>query len=95
MATDNISDKEILKRTFPVLHMTCASCANSVQSMLKAQDGVISASVNFAAGDVQVEYKPSLIDKPAMKKVVQSIGYDLVTDESNAATTVEQHQKKN
>ncbi|MET0300303.1 MAG: cation transporter [Flavitalea sp.] len=91
MAKDNTS----IKKTFPVLHMTCASCANSVQSMLRAQEGVLNASVNFAAGDVQVEYRPSVIDKPAMKKIVQSIGYDLVIDEANASATVEEHQKKN
>src|SRR3954469_20445421 len=34
---------ETIKKTYPVTGMTCASCAVSVESMLKAQPGVISA----------------------------------------------------
>ena len=34
------------KEIIPVLQMTCASCAISVESMLKSQAGVVNASVN-------------------------------------------------
>jgi Cu2+-exporting ATPase len=36
-----------IKKIFPVLNMTCASCAVSVESMLKTQNGVVNAGVNF------------------------------------------------
>jgi P-type Cu2+ transporter len=32
-----------VKKTFPVLHLSCASCAVSAQSMVQAKEGVISA----------------------------------------------------
>src|SRR5690606_28704257 len=47
-----------IKRTFPVTGMTCASCVNSVQTMLEAQPGVLKAPVNLATNTVLVEYVP-------------------------------------
>lgn len=37
-----------VKETFPVLGMTCASCAASAESIVRYEPGVVSASVNFA-----------------------------------------------
>ena len=71
-----------VKKNFPVLQMTCASCAVSVESMLKAQTGVVNVSVNIASASATVEYIPGIIKPADMKKAVQSIGYDLVIDES-------------
>lgn len=69
-----------VKHTFPVLDMTCASCAISVESMLKSQDGVIDASVNYATQTVVVEYLPNIITTNGLRKTVQSIGYDLIVE---------------
>ncbi|MCO5250943.1 MAG: heavy metal translocating P-type ATPase [Candidatus Kapabacteria bacterium] len=69
-----------VKHTFPVLDMTCASCAISVESMLKSQDGVIDASVNYATQTVAVEYLPNIITTNELRKTVQSIGYDLIVE---------------
>jgi Cu2+-exporting ATPase len=66
-----------LKRTFPVLQMSCAACAVSVESILAGLPGVVSASVNFAAATVTVEYLPNHVKTEDLKKAVQSIGYDL------------------
>ncbi|MEO6832180.1 MAG: heavy metal translocating P-type ATPase, partial [Chitinophagaceae bacterium] len=76
---------DTLKKTFPVTGMSCASCAGSVESMLKAQPGVVSAGVNFANGTAQIEYLPGIAHLDDFKKAIQSIGYDLVTDESDEA----------
>ena len=37
-----------VKETFPVLGMTCAGCAVSVESMLKSTEGVYDAGVNLS-----------------------------------------------
>lgn len=85
-----------VKKSFPVLQMTCASCAVSVESMLKAQPGVVNASVNYANAQVAVEFIPSLIDAVSLRKAVQSIGYDLMIDTSaSGKKTVESIQKEN
>ncbi len=86
------SDGKTLKNTFPVLGMTCAGCAASVESMLGATDGVISAQVNFASNTVLVEYKKSI--KPEiLQKALQSVGYDLIVDseDPNAAQEEARH----
>ena len=61
------------RQNFPVLDMTCAACAVSVQSMLKSTAGVKEASVNFANQTALVEYDPTIakpIDLQDRKSVV-------------------------
>lgn len=84
-----------VKKSFPVLQMTCASCALSVESMLKSQTGVVDASVNFATAKVAVEFIPGLVQAESLKKAVQSIGYDLMVDDSSTSDeTLENIQKE-
>lgn len=72
-----------VKHTFPVLGMTCASCAVSAESSVKYQAGVVEASVNFATGNLTVEYLPTMTNPSALQKAVQSIGYDLLLETEN------------
>lgn len=69
-----------VKETYPVLHLNCAACAASSQSIVGSQDGVIDASVNFATTSLSVEYLPDVITPGEMKQALQEVGYDLVTD---------------
>ena len=68
----------------PVLQMTCASCAVSVESIIKFLPGVVNASVNYASAEVKVEYIPSLVTLNQMQVAVQSIGYDLFINQDNS-----------
>lgn len=72
-----------LKKTFPVLGMTCASCAGSTESIVKYVPGVLSSSVNFATGNLTVEYLPNMTNPKELQKAVQSIGYDLFLENEN------------
>lgn len=74
-----------LKKTFPVLNMTCASCANSSQEILSMQIGVVSATVNYANSMATIEYIPTITDAYKLKTALQSVGYDLMIDESEEA----------
>lgn len=86
---------ESVKKTIPVANMSCASCAVSVESMLKAQEGVINAAVNYANATASVEYIPSITNTSKLKKAVQSVGYDLIIDETdNVNDTVAAMQQK-
>ena len=78
-------DVDTVKKTFPVLNMTCASCASSSQSILENTAGVVNASVNYANATAQVEYVPTITDAQKLKAAMQSIGYDLMIDESEEA----------
>jgi Cu2+-exporting ATPase len=85
-----------VKKSFPVLQMTCASCAVSVEGIIKSQAGVIDANVNYANAKVSVEFIPSLVKVESLRKAVQSIGYDLLIDESiSGEETIEHIQKEN
>lgn len=86
--------KNTVKKVIPVTGMNCAACAVSVQSMAAAQEGVVNASVNFAAQTLQVEYDPEKINPGDLQKVIQSIGYDLIVDEDNAAEQQAAYQQR-
>jgi Cu2+-exporting ATPase len=71
-----------IKKSFPVLNMTCASCAVSAESMVKSVSGVIEASVNFATASLTVEYLPGMTHASEIQKALRSIGYDLLIEDS-------------
>lgn len=85
-----------IKSSFPVLHMTCASCAISAESIVKSTPGVIDASVNFANATLLVEYLPSMTNPENIQKAVQSIGYDiLISTREEQEITIEDINQKN
>ncbi len=86
--------KDWIKETFPVLEMTCAACAVSVESMLKSAEGVRDAQVNFANQDVWIEYNPSVATAESLQNTVRSIGYDLVIEKENRQEIKEEAQLK-
>ncbi|WP_312329456.1 heavy metal translocating P-type ATPase [Sphingobacterium sp.] len=85
-----------LTKTFPVLGMTCASCASSAESMAKYEQGVVNAAVNFATGNLTVEYISGVTDPLKIQKAVQAGGYDLlIEEESTQQETLEAiHEEK-
>ena len=68
-----MSNSQIQTVSLPVLGMTCAGCASSVQTMLEAQNGITSAEVNYATQQVKVIYQPQLIIPQQFQTVLQSI----------------------
>ncbi|HET9485794.1 MAG TPA: heavy metal translocating P-type ATPase [Chryseosolibacter sp.] len=92
--TSKAQRPKFLKETFPVLEMTCAACAVSVESMLKATEGVKDAAVNFANQTAWVEYEPSIAKPADLRRAVQSIGYDLVVDVENPQAVQEEAQRR-
>lgn len=89
-------DVSTVKKTYPVLEMTCASCAVSVESILKAQWGVVDARVNFASASVVIEFIPGVTNEEALQHAVRSIGYDILTGPGpEAGLSAETIQKNN
>lgn len=82
------------KQTYPVLQMSCASCAISAENILKVQAGVIRAAVNFASASVNMEYIPQITSAEKLRKAVQSVGYDLLIDQSPNKETIEEINAK-
>lgn len=69
-----------IKNTYPVLGMSCASCAARVDKTLNALPGVYQATVNYATAVAQVEYNPEVCSDATLQAAVQDAGYDLLVD---------------
>ncbi len=68
------------KETFPILGMTCASCAGKVEKALSETAGVKSAVVNFAAEKATVEFDETQITLDKIVEIVKSTGYEAVCE---------------
>ena len=69
-----------IKNTYPVLGMSCASCAARVDKTLNDLPGVYQATVNYATAVAQVEYNPEVCSDAILQSAVQDAGYDLLVD---------------
>ncbi|MBX7212809.1 MAG: heavy metal translocating P-type ATPase [Thermoflexales bacterium] len=63
----------------PILGMTCANCANTVERTLKRMPGMVGAGVNYANERASVEYVPGAVSLSDMIGAVRNAGYDVVT----------------
>jgi P-type Cu2+ transporter len=78
-------DQKIIIKQYPVTGMSCASCAANVESRLNNQPGVLKASVNLASETATIEYDQARVQPQNLKEALTSIGYGLITDESEKA----------
>ena len=79
-----------VKQSYPVLGMTCASCASSAENIVKFTSGVVHAEVNYGTGNLTVEFLPNMTNSEQIRKAVQDGGYDLlIEDESKQQETLE------
>jgi Cu2+-exporting ATPase len=90
----NNVELDLIKKTFKVIGYSCASCANSAESILKYVDGVIYSSANYANHSVTVEYLPQLTNPEIFKNSLKEIGFDLVLDENFEKVNSERMQKQ-
>lgn len=67
-----------VQKQYPVLGMSCSSCALGIEFTIRKLKGVLSADVNYATSVLTVEYLPGLTDSPAIHKAVKALGYDLL-----------------
>jgi Cu+-exporting ATPase len=65
----------------PLVGMTCANCANTIERSLKKVDGVIEAAVNFANERATVTFVPGATDRDSLAAAVRKAGYDVVITE--------------
>ena len=72
--------------TYPVLGMSCASCAARVDKTLNGLPGVYQATVNYATAIAQVEYNPKVCSDAILQSAVQDAGYDLLVDTGEDVT---------
>lgn len=69
----------MIKETYPVIGMTCASCVKKIESVLAKTDGIENAGINFAAEKISLEYDDEKISIKKIEGIVKNLGYELVT----------------
>ncbi len=79
----------IIKKTYPVTGLSCASCAAKTEAFVKALPGITSASVNFADTSILIEFDPKEISPDNIRQGVRSIGYDIITDDDGSGRLAE------
>ncbi|MCX9074618.1 MAG: heavy metal translocating P-type ATPase, partial [Candidatus Methanoperedens sp.] len=55
--------------------MHCASCALNIETALRKENGIVSATVSFPLEQARIMYDPELIPVQDMIKIVKSVGY--------------------
>ncbi|MCJ7582888.1 MAG: copper ion binding protein, partial [Candidatus Aminicenantes bacterium] len=76
---DSNEDSKVERIDIPIVGMTCASCATTVQSGLSTLPGVDKANVNFATSKATVHFNPQNISVNDLVKTVKKTGYDVGT----------------
>jgi len=85
----------IVKKTYPVLGMMCASCAAHVETALRNRKGVVNVAVNLAANSALIDYNQDEATAADLRKTVQDAGYDMLVDEQeNGAEYVDEIRGK-
>jgi len=73
------------KITFPIGGMTCASCVERNEKVLRLVPGVISADVNFATEKATVSYDPAVASLGGLVAAVEQTGYQVITEKVTLA----------
>lgn len=97
MTKSDMNPGKSVKKTFPVLEMSCVACAARVSKTLNKQPGVLSASVNYAAATATVEYEPLNCSPEALRAAVRAAGYDLIIEadkDKSEREAEDAHEKK-
>jgi Cu+-exporting ATPase len=63
------------KITLKILGMHCTSCVLNIENTLKKEEGIKSASVNFATEKAYLEFDPGKISLIRIKEIIEKLGY--------------------
>ena len=88
-----MSENKIIKESFPILGMSCASCAARVDKTLNKQKGVCNATVNYAAATATVEYDAEMTSPEVLQKAVQDAGYDLYIEKDDELNDLDKQRE--
>src|SRR5699024_4393050 len=67
-----------MTKSFDVMGMHCASCAQSIEKEVNKLAGVEGAAVNLANEKLTVEYKDDSVTDEMVSQAVEQAGYELV-----------------
>ncbi|GAB3016998.1 heavy metal translocating P-type ATPase [Spirosoma pulveris] len=96
--TDRKSDSGLsageIRKTYPVLEMSCAACAVSVESILQHTPGVRAAGVNYATQTAWVQFNPATVTPTELQTAVREMGYDIIIETEETGVDARQVQEE-
>ncbi|MFT5511715.1 MAG: Cu2+-exporting ATPase [Bacteroidia bacterium] len=81
----------MVSQRFPVIGMTCASCAISLETYLKDLEGLNSIQVNYASQQVELTYNSDVLSLEALSKRAKDIGYEILVDSNMSKETLNEN----
>ena len=79
-----------MTKNYPITGMTCSACASRIERLLRRQDGVASATVNFASERLYLDYDPAVFSEQAVRDALAKAGYGIASETAAPAATPEQ-----
>lgn len=75
--------------TLDIKGMTCASCVNRIEKVLKKDEGVLNASVNLATEKASIEFESTKTNSEKMIAAVSRAGYEASIHSDKAEKTAD------
>lgn len=93
---------DVEKVTLKLRGMSCAACANSIESAIRAVPGLVECNVNFGAEQAALQYNPRQTSIEAIQRAVAEAGYtaysledqDMITGEDDAEQATRQAESR-
>ena len=73
-----MAEKKQKRVVLDIAGMTCATCAQTIEKRLPKLNGVIYASINFAAEKAIIDYDPDVVDQKAIEGSIAEVGYRVI-----------------
>lgn len=70
-----VADSPESRCTLKISGMHCASCAQNIERAIRKENGVIDASVSYAAKSASVKYDAGKTNEQALAKIIDGLGY--------------------
>ncbi len=65
--------------------MDCGDCAKTIDASLTKMPGVQMSRTSFAGGTVDIAYDPTIIEPPALRDRIRSLGYTIAAEPAKSA----------
>ncbi|MPQ43515.1 heavy metal translocating P-type ATPase [Clostridium tarantellae] len=86
--------KNLKTLNFKIKGMSCASCANRLEKIIKKLDGVNDAVVNFATEQLNVTLDENTISYNDIKNAVEKAGFKIINEISSTNTSMDNNKNK-
>ncbi len=69
----------MIKQTYQIKGMHCASCAGIIEKTLKKTEGVESIEVNYGTENAKISFNETRVSPQELSKKIEPLGYSLIT----------------